>query len=57
MPTMTRRSSATNTEFMAAYIPMRACCCNREVSHFSFLQDPEQFTTDVLHFLQHVPGK
>jgi pimeloyl-ACP methyl ester carboxylesterase len=26
-----------------------------EVSHFAFLQDPEQFNQDVLHFLTHVP--
>jgi hypothetical protein len=27
------------------------------VSHFSFLQDPQQFTNDVLHFLEHVKGR
>ncbi len=47
----------TNTEFMAASIPNAGLLLQPQVSHFSFLQDPEQFTTDVLHFLQHVPGK
>jgi hypothetical protein len=28
-----------------------------EVSHFSFLQDPQQFNADALHFLEHVKGK
>ena len=28
-----------------------------DVSHFAFLQDPEQFNFGVLHFLNHVPGK
>jgi len=28
-----------------------------QVSHFSFLQDPQQFTIDVLHFLEHVKGQ
>ena len=43
-----------NTEFMAANIPGAGLLLQPEVSHFSFLQDPEQFTADVLHFLQHV---
>jgi pimeloyl-ACP methyl ester carboxylesterase len=47
----------TNTEFMAASIPNAGLLLQPQVSHFSFLQDPEQFTTDVMHFLQHVPGK
>ncbi|MBV8738977.1 MAG: alpha/beta hydrolase [Alphaproteobacteria bacterium] len=47
----------TNTEFMAASIPNAGLLLQPQVSHFSFLQDPEQFNTDVLHFLQHVPGK
>jgi hypothetical protein len=25
--------------------------------HFAFLQDPEQFNADVLHFLRHLRGK
>jgi pimeloyl-ACP methyl ester carboxylesterase len=43
-----------NTEFMAAQIPGAGLLLQPEVSHFSFLQDPEQFSADVLHFLQHV---
>jgi pimeloyl-ACP methyl ester carboxylesterase len=39
-----------NTEFMAAHIPNAGLLLQPEVSHFSFLQDPEQFNTDVLHF-------
>jgi pimeloyl-ACP methyl ester carboxylesterase len=46
-----------NTEFMAANIPNAGLLLQPEVSHFSFLQDPEQFTADVLHFLQHVKGR
>jgi pimeloyl-ACP methyl ester carboxylesterase len=46
-----------NTEFMAATIPGAGLLLQPEVSHFSFIQDPEQFTGDVLHFLQHVKGK
>ncbi len=43
-----------NTEFMAREIPNAGFLLQPEVSHFSFLQDPEQFTADVLHFLRHV---
>jgi pimeloyl-ACP methyl ester carboxylesterase len=43
-----------NTEFMAASIPGAGLLLQPEVSHFSFLQDPDQFTADVLHFLRHV---
>ena len=42
-----------NTEFMAAQIPDAGLLIQPEVSHFSFLQDPGQFTDDVLHFLAH----
>jgi pimeloyl-ACP methyl ester carboxylesterase len=45
-----------NTEFMAASIPGAGLLIQPEVSHFSFLQDPDQFTADVLHFLKHVKG-
>jgi len=45
-----------NTEFMAANIPGSGLLLQPQVSHFSFLQDSEQFTADVLHFLQHVRG-
>ncbi|MEH2489055.1 alpha/beta fold hydrolase [Bradyrhizobium sp. AZCC 2230] len=40
-----------NTEFMAANIPGAGLLIQPEVSHFSFLQDPEQFSDDILHFL------
>ena len=43
-----------NTEFIAANIPGSGLLLQPQVSHFSFLQDPGQFTTDLLHFLQHV---
>jgi pimeloyl-ACP methyl ester carboxylesterase len=46
-----------NTEFMAANIPGAGLLLQPEVSHFSFLQDPEKFTADVQHFLQHVKGR
>jgi len=42
-----------NTEFMAARIPDCGLLIQPAVSHFSFLQDPQQFTNDVLHFLAH----
>jgi pimeloyl-ACP methyl ester carboxylesterase len=43
-----------NTEFMAAHIPGAGLLIQPNVSHFSFLQDPQQFTGDVTHFLEHV---
>ncbi|MGD0141908.1 MAG: alpha/beta hydrolase [Rhizomicrobium sp.] len=43
-----------NTEFMAAHIPNAGLLLQPEVSHFSFIQDPQQFNSDVLHFLEHV---
>ena len=46
-----------NTEFMAAHIPGAGLLIQPNVSHFSFMQDPEQFTNDVLHFLEHVPAQ
>ena len=46
-----------NTEFMAANIPGAGLLIQPDVSHFSFLQDPGQFSADVLHFLAHVQGK
>jgi pimeloyl-ACP methyl ester carboxylesterase len=45
-----------NTEFMAANIPGAGLLLQPEVSHFSFIQDPEQFSADVLHFLQQQRG-
>ena len=44
-----------NTEFMAAKIPGSGLLLLPEVSHFAFLQDPQEFNDEVLHFLQHVP--
>jgi pimeloyl-ACP methyl ester carboxylesterase len=44
-----------NTEFMAAQIPGSGLLLMPEVSHFAFLQDPQEFNDEVLHFLQHVP--
>lgn len=41
-----------NTAFMAANIPGAGLLIQPQVSHFSFLQDPEQFNDDVLHFLE-----
>jgi pimeloyl-ACP methyl ester carboxylesterase len=46
-----------NTEFMAAQIPDAGLLIQPEVSHFSFLQDPDQFNADLLHFLRHVRGQ
>ena len=46
-----------NTEFMASAIPDAGLLLQPQVSHFSFLQDPRQFTRDVLHFLEHVKGR
>jgi pimeloyl-ACP methyl ester carboxylesterase len=46
-----------NTEFMAAHIPGAGLLIQPEVSHFSFLQDPEQFSNDLSHFLAHVPSR
>jgi pimeloyl-ACP methyl ester carboxylesterase len=46
-----------NTEFMAANIPGAGLLLQPEVSHFSFIQDPEQFNRDVLYFLEHVKGR
>jgi pimeloyl-ACP methyl ester carboxylesterase len=45
-----------NTEFMAAHIPNASLLLQPGVSHFSFMQDPQQFNTDVLHFMKHVKG-
>jgi len=44
-----------NTEFMAEHIPGAGLLIQPEVSHFSFLQDPQQFNDDLLHFLAHAP--
>jgi pimeloyl-ACP methyl ester carboxylesterase len=41
-----------NTEFMAPEIPNAGLLLQPEVSHFSMLQAPRQFTDDVRHFLE-----
>jgi pimeloyl-ACP methyl ester carboxylesterase len=41
-----------NTLFMADQIPGSGLLLQPGVSHFSFLQDPEQCNSDLLHFLQ-----
>ena len=45
-----------NTLFMADQIPGSGLLLQPGVSHFSFLQDPEQCNNDLLHFLQQVKG-
>jgi pimeloyl-ACP methyl ester carboxylesterase len=44
-----------NTEFMAAQIPGSGLLLQPRVSHFSFIQDPQQFNENLLHFLSIVP--
>jgi pimeloyl-ACP methyl ester carboxylesterase len=46
-----------NTEFMAANVPGARLLLQPDVSHFSFLQDLDQFNADVLHFLKQMKGK
>jgi pimeloyl-ACP methyl ester carboxylesterase len=46
-----------NTLFMADSIPGSGLLIQPDVSHFSFLQDSQQFNADVLHFLEHAPTK
>jgi pimeloyl-ACP methyl ester carboxylesterase len=46
-----------NTLFMADQIPNSGLLIEPQVSHFAFLQDPQQFNADVLHFLMHLTGK
>ena len=43
-----------NTLFMADQIPSAGLLLQPGVSHFSFLQEPEQSNSDLLHFLQQV---
>jgi pimeloyl-ACP methyl ester carboxylesterase len=45
----------SQTEEMAALIPGAGLLIQPNVSHFSMLQDPEQFTGDVEHFLAKLP--
>ncbi|HEY0182103.1 MAG TPA: alpha/beta fold hydrolase [Rhodopila sp.] len=44
-----------HTEMLAATIPGAGLLILPETSHFSFLQDPDQFTWHVLHFLSQTP--
>jgi len=46
-----------NTLFMADHIPGSGLLIEPQVSHFAFLQDPQQFNADVLHFLEHLKGR
>jgi pimeloyl-ACP methyl ester carboxylesterase len=46
-----------NTLFMADHIPDSGLLIEPQVSHFAFLQDPQQFNADVLHFLSHLNGR
>lgn len=41
-----------DTEYMAAQIPNAGLLIQPDVSHFSLIQDPEQFNNDILHFLK-----
>ena len=43
-----------NTLFMADHIAGSGLLIESQVSHFAFLQDPQQFSADVLHFLVYV---
>jgi pimeloyl-ACP methyl ester carboxylesterase len=45
-----------NTLFIADNIVDSGLLIEPQVSHFAFLQDPHQFNSDVMHFLQHVKG-
>jgi pimeloyl-ACP methyl ester carboxylesterase len=46
-----------STLFMADHIPGSGLLIEPQVSHFAFLQDPQQFNADVLHFLEHLKGQ
>lgn len=46
-----------NTLYMADRIPNALLLIEPGVSHFSFLQDREQFNRDVMHFLEHENGR
>ncbi|HUK59883.1 MAG TPA: alpha/beta fold hydrolase [Stellaceae bacterium] len=45
-----------NTLFMAQQIPGSGLLILPQVSHFAFLQDAQDFTGEVLHFLAHIKG-
>ena len=57
MRTMTSAIKRENTLFMADHIPNSGLLIEPQVSHFAFLQDPQQFNADVLHFLMHLKGR
>ena len=44
-----------NIEYIAETIPNAGLLIEPNVSHFAFLQDPQQFNMNVLHFLKHTP--
>jgi pimeloyl-ACP methyl ester carboxylesterase len=46
-----------NTLFMADHIPDSGLLIEPQVSHFAFVQDPQQFNADVLHFLMRMKGQ
>lgn len=46
-----------DTLFIANEIPGSGLLIEPQVSHFAFLQDPQLFNSDVLHFLRHVRGR
>jgi pimeloyl-ACP methyl ester carboxylesterase len=46
-----------NTLFMADHIPDSGLLIEPQVSHFAFIQDPQQFNNDVLHFLSRLNGR
>jgi pimeloyl-ACP methyl ester carboxylesterase len=43
-----------NTVFMASHIPNAKLVLEKDVSHFAFLQAPDQFNADLLRFLDEV---
>jgi pimeloyl-ACP methyl ester carboxylesterase len=45
----------SHTEKIAAAIPGSGLLILPDTSHFSFLQDPDQFTWNILHFLEQQP--
>lgn len=45
-----------HTEFMAAKIPNAKLLLQPHVSHFSFIEDPEQVNRDLLYFLANERG-
>ena len=46
-----------NTLFMADNVPGSGLLLLPQVSHFAFIQDPQQFNASVLHFLAHLQGQ